>query len=842
MLDGVRRLADEALEERGVLAVHGQHGRLVRLHEVAHERARHDERLLVGEGDRLACADRRERRAQPGEPDDGRDHDLHGARRRRRRHPLRPDHHLHAEAAERGTQGSGFRLVPDHDELRPERAGLLGEERGVAVRGEGDDAEPVREEPDDLERLRPDRARRAEDGEAGGAVAVDADGTVEAREHGRGGGRAYHEDERPARPYNNAGTYAFSLRPTTPRAMLVRLFIATLAVGLAAPALAQRPALQRPPQETADPATAKFRLADAYLRAGQTERAVALLEDLRADDPASFAVYDKLKEAHVASKDYAAALALVADRIERAGASPNVLAERGRLHALAGDPEAAAAAWREAVEAAPHDPAAYRLVHSAQADARRYDDAIATLRLGRERLDPSLFRVELGELYGRTNAYDEAITEYAALLADDPQRLAFVQSRLGPMLERDGAPGAFAGAVERLIRREPLVLTHRELAAWLYAETGDFAAALDAVRALDRLRGEEGQALFAFAESALAAEAFDEALRALEIVLDRHADGPVAPLALLSTGLLHEMRAERSGERAFDGAGSRLPTPGYDAARAHYDDFLSRYPTHRNRPVALGRLAGLQKDVFREYDRAEALLRELLERFPTGEAAARAHLALGDVALMRGDLAAARAAYTHVEETERIGETAELARLELARLAFYEGNFETARTRAQAMNRNTATDVANDAIALKLLLAENAGPDSTSAALRAYARAELLQRRQQPGRALAAVDSLLAAFPEHALTDEATFLRAGLLRDLGRADEAVAVLGAFPERFPDSHLADRSVFVAAEIHERDLSDFALAITGYTALLTRYPGSLLAPEARARIRRLRGDAL
>ena len=623
--------------------------------------------------------------------------------------------------------------------------------------------------------------------------------------------------------------------------MLVRLFIVTLAaVALAAPAPAQQPTLQAPAREDADPATARFRLADSYLRAGQTERGVALLEDLLAENPTAFAVYDKLKEAYVTAKDYAAALALVEDRIARTAATPNLLAEQGRIHVLAGDREAAARAWEAALAAAPDDPATYRLVYGAQTAARLYEDAVATLLRGREHLDPSLFRVELAELYGRTNAYEETVTEYAALLADDPGRLAFVQARLGQMLDRDGAPEAFTEAVERLIRREPLVLHHRALAAWLYAETGDFPAALDAVRALDRLRGEQGQSLYAFAESALNAEAFDAALLGLEIILERHADGPIAPLALLSTALLHEMRAERAGERAFGPDGSRRPAPDYDRALGRYEAFLQQHPSHPSRPVALRRLGGLQKDVFRDYDRAEALFREVLAHFPDGEVAARARLDLGEVALMRGNLAEARAAFAQVEESERIGEAAEEARLELARLAFYEGSFETAKTRTRAMKRNTATDVANDAIALNLLLSEHAGPDSS--ALRVYARARLLQRQQRPAPALAAVDSLLARHPAHSLADDAHFLRAELLRTLGRTDEALAVLGTFPERFPESHLADRSLFTAAEIHERDLGDVALAITGYLDLIARYPGSLLAPEARTRIRRLRGDAL
>ena len=81
-----------------------------------------------------------------------------------------------------------------------------------------------------------------------------------------------------------------------------------------------------------------------------------------------------------------------------------------------------------------------------------------------------------------------------------------------------------------------------------------------------------------------------------------------------------------------------------------------------------------------------------------------------------------------------------------------------------------------------------------------------------------------------------------MLRALGRFDDALAVLTAFPEQFPDSYLADRSLFTVGEIHERDRGDAGRAMAAYADLLARYPGSLLAPEARARIRRLRGDGV
>ena len=55
-------------------------------------------------------------------------------------------------------------------------------------------------------------------------------------------------------------------------------------------------------------------------------------------------------------------------------------------------------------------------------------------------------------------------------------------------------------------------------------------------------------------------------------------------------------------------------------------------------------------------------------------------------------------------------------------------------------------------------------------------------------------------------------------------------------------LGDRALFQAADVLARDLENGEAAIEYYTRLLTEYPGSVLAAEARARIRALRGDGV
>ena len=204
---------------------------------------------------------------------------------------------------------------------------------------------------------------------------------------------------------------------------------------------------------------------------------------------------------------------------------------------------------------------------------------------------------------------------------------------------------------------------------------------------------------------------------------------------------------------------------------------------------------------------------------------------------MRNDLDEARLAFSRLVERLRTGDLAEQARYELALLQFYEGAFETATARLQTTNTNTSTDVANDAIELKVLIMQNKGPDSLNAPLRQFAEARLEHRQRRFQQALTTLDTLLTAHSQHPLNDEARFLRASVLRDQGRADSAEAVFAELPLLFPQSPLADRSLFEAARLQEEALGQPESALATYAKLLEDYPSSLLAARARERIRAL-----
>jgi tetratricopeptide (TPR) repeat protein len=626
----------------------------------------------------------------------------------------------------------------------------------------------------------------------------------------------------------------------------MKLVVVLLLLAASGRAAAQVPAPPPPPAAVGDTTlTSALRLAGAYIDAGQPERAIPILEDLLASQPDSYPVYSRLRDAYVAARQFDSLVALADRRIAAGGPSTTLLAERGAALFQAGRADEASAAWQEAVALGPDLEMTYRLVSDAQGMLGLYAEAAATLAAGRERLaDPTLFRAQLAHLHGLAGDAERAGDEWFALLVDNPGSVDLVRTRMGrllldaPTVPVEGsrsAPSAAEGltiAADRAVRRSPLSRAVRETAAWLATQQGDWRRALDETIAVDRLEGEDGQGLVAFGQDATDAGALPEAERAFTEVLDRHPDSGSAPLARLGLSLVLAQRSDLAGERA--GAS----TPHASAAVEGLLTFVAHQPGHPRSAAALRTAARLTRDVLADEAGAEDLLRQAaaMPSLPAEEAAG-IRVDLARLALRRGDLVEARALFTAVEEAERIGDAAETARLELAYLDFYAGDTFGALARAEAMDANTSADVANDALLLRLLLTENVDTDSSTTQLAAYASASLLLRQGRPEPAVAVLDSLLAASGRHPVADDAAFLHALALRAAHRTDDAMAALGEFPLRHADSYLVERARFLLGEIHERDAGDFAAARAAYEAFVTTYPRSVLAPEARARLRRL-----
>jgi len=627
-------------------------------------------------------------------------------------------------------------------------------------------------------------------------------------------------------------SFFVTVRPTS---ILTLALLAAAAAPVVAHAQQNAGGTQEGGTQEGDSQAARFRLAQRYLDADKAERAIAILEDLHAQDPSTSAFYQKLKDTYEKQKRYGDAIALVERRMEQRGRSPALLSEKARLqyHGDAGE-KAAFATWDEALAAAPQEAQTYRTVYRTLTDARLFHQGIEAVKKGREALDePSMMRPQLAYLYSLTSQHEQAIGEYLSLLKEAPDRLTFVKRRLGRFLEQEEALRESIAATSRAVRDEPMQRPYRELMGWLYLQSDEYRKALDAYRAIDRLADADGRLLHSFAQQAADAGAYRAALNAYELVRERHPDAPTAPGALRGIGQMHERRAEQLDE-------TDKQKKHHEKALGTYREFLDEYPDHEAYPSVLRAVGRLQQDVLFDLDAAAKTLREVADRYPKTQAARRAQYDLGRLHVMRGDLTEARLAFSRLaEQPGGSGALAQRARYQRALLHFYQGEFDAASTLLGSLAKNTDADVSNDGIDLGVLLAERAtSRDTTGRALTLFAEARLKHRRRQQAETLALLDALLANHPRSPLADDARYFKARTLASHdGRAADAASAYAQVALTHPKSPLADRSLYRAARLQETTLDAPQDALESYQRLLKDYPGSLHAADARNRIRAL-----
>lgn len=578
----------------------------------------------------------------------------------------------------------------------------------------------------------------------------------------------------------------------------------------------------------------QFRRADAYLQSGEEEEAIEILESLYEDAPGNASFYRKLKEAYESLKRYDDALRLVEAELESSPSS-QLLSEKARLLYQKGDKESAERTWRNAIDRAPDRASTYRIVYQTLVDIRRFDRAIDILREARNRLgNETLFRTELAYLYGLDGQHEKAMDEYVALLASSPERIALVRNRLQTFVEQGEGISASTKVLQTAVKEHPLTVAYRELLAWLYMETDNYADAYDVYRALDRLKQENGRALYSFAQKAADADRFDVATTALEAILERYSDVDVAANAQRALGNTYRRWAEARDGTVPSAADT---SSRYEAARTAYETFLEAHPAHDAVPQVLTDLGTLQLDVHRTMDAAQSTFEKVVSTYPETSAANEARYELGRLALLRGNLERARVLFSRLADDLRSGDLADQARYELALLQFYQGAFDAARSQAKATAANTSADVTNDAIELSVLIQGNRGPDSLNAPLKQYARAQLSIRQHRYEEAESRLDSLLQTHERHSLADEAQFRLAEVALAEGDTSTALDRYRRLPQKHPRSTFADRSLFQLGKLFEAQ-NEPEQATELYNRLLSEYPNSLFTGDARTRLRTLR----
>lgn len=444
------------------------------------------------------------------------------------------------------------------------------------------------------------------------------------------------------------------------------------------------------------------------------------------------------------------------------------------------------------------------------------------------------FRYELANVYISQRNYPKMVNEYLELIQEKPDEIKSVQDRLLYFVTND-RDSSFVPVLEQaLIRKSQLYSANTlypEMLIWLYSLQKEFAKALIQARSIDKRKGAEGSQVLALSRLAAENGDYEIALNGLQyIITSQGALYTDALLDLLSInykqieeGLITDApsiaKVEQNYQKVIEELGLSSVTLRIIKNWAHMKAFYLNKPDE-----AIGildaalNIKGIPFDI-------QAILR--LEK--------------ADILLFQGNIWESALLFGLVEQENEQNPMGHEARFRKARLAYYSGNFNWSQAQLSVLKASTSKLIANDACELSALILDNlVDEDTFSVALSMFARADMFIMQHQNSLATNTLDSIIQQFASSSILDDVYFKKGQIAEKEGNYKQAVEFYKLILEKYAWDILADNAAFRIAELSRIQLNNNELAFEMYKKIITDYPDSIFATEARKQFRKLRGD--
>lgn len=484
----------------------------------------------------------------------------------------------------------------------------------------------------------------------------------------------------------------------------------------------------------------------------------------------------------------------------------------------------------------------------------KYDYAIETILKGRKLLsDEHLLSTELINLYQQLNQTDKVIEEVLYQVKDDDQsQLAQAQTGLQNLLLNDDDQQKYntvKTTLQKYTQKYPSNICYLSLLYWIDQLHKDYAEAFVLAKAIDKRTKLEGIRTYELACLAADNRDYETAIEALNFIIAKGEDVhnyvfakmkiiDVKYQQLTSTSpvkLVDAINLEKEFKKALDENGLHSGTMDWIRKYAHLLAFYVNKPQ-------------------------EAI--DLLNKAMTSAARDQSErnqykIDLADVQLYMGDVWDATLNYSQVDKDMPNDPLGNEAKFKNAKLSFYIGEFDWAKSQLDVLSAATTKLIANDAIYFSLLISDNQ-PDNEDAGdnqdttyalfskesdnlpLKEYAKADFLIFQNKDDAAVSVLDSVILLAPFGTLVDDALYQKALIF--IKRKDYlgAESLLKNIEENHSTELLADDAVYQLAQLYEYYLKNIPLAMEYYQKVMKNYSSSLYVVDSRKHYRALRGD--
>ena len=261
--------------------------------------------------------------------------------------------------------------------------------------------------------------------------------------------------------------------------------------------------------------------------------------------------------------------------------------------------------------------------------------------------------------------------------------------------------------------------------------------------------------------------------------------------------------------------------------RENYDNYELDFPLNKSTINFYSAYAKFQALYNNDYESSEKIFLKILnlDNIKDEVDMAEAKLNYSDILVYDGRIWEALIYYSQVEKKFKENPIGHKAKLKIAKVYYYNGDFEVAQAQLDVLKRSTSKLISNDAIDLSLLITDNLSLDTTDKVMRMYAKAELLSYQRKYIEALSLYDSLINKYQFHSLVDEALFEKYKIYYGLEDFDNCIFALNKILEYSFNDILADDATYFLAKIYDEKINDINLALFNYNIIIEKFQGSI-----------------
>ena len=594
-------------------------------------------------------------------------------------------------------------------------------------------------------------------------------------------------------------------------------------------------------------------LALQYYRDKEYDKAVELFEKIHNKKPDSY-IYYYYYHALLELERYDAAEKMLKKQVK---AYPNVQrykVDLGYVYERAGDNAKAEKIYQECLKNLQAKETAVSELNNAYMSRGKYDYAAEAILKGRKLLDNEQYLSKnLISIYKLLHQNDKIVDEIISLVKTDNEKYQNdVQTAIQDLLMDDEDNTQYMNirtALQKFSQKNPNnILCIKEL-YWISQLHKDYEEAFVLAKALDKRLKTEGIFTYELATVAAANHDYDIAIEALNYIIKKGEEAhnyvqakmkilDVKYMQLIESSpvkMVDAINLEQDFRKALEENGIHSGTMDWIRKYAHLLAFYVNKP----------------QEAMDVLNQAMAATRDPKEKN-------QYKIDLADVQLYTGNIWDASLNYSQVDKDMPNDVLGNEAKFKNAKLSFYIGEFNWAKSQLDVLAAATTKLIANDAIYSSMLISDNLeeeeeldDSDTTMAlfsnsegnlALKMYAKAEFLIFQNKDDEALRALDSVIILSPFGSLVDDALYQKALILIKQKNYLEAERLLKEVIEKYGDQLLTDDATFQLAELYEYYLKDITQAMEYYQKILKDYSDSLYVVQARNRYRALRGDNL